>query len=229
MNEEELEKKIEEIDKDFESIIYDERTAIKDGIVDVDAYLLADLRIMWILKEVNSPDDEEWDMRDVLNNLKSISGTKIKEGWGSTFNSIVYATYGILNNLYWEDIPNTDVAPEIIDVLKKIAFVNVKKVSGCSKAIHNSLVDFHNQFGYILKKQIESFNPDVIICANTMEIIDEFGNQYEFLKENGMDFYTSEKHILVDAFHPNNSKLTQETYCDTIIKNVLAWKEKYKK
>ena len=229
MNRELLLKKIEEIDKDFDSIIYEERTAIKDGIVDVDEYLAADLKIMWILKEVNSPDDEDWDMREVLINLKSSCGTKIKEGWASTFNPIVYTTYGILTNLYWEDIPNTDVAPNIIDVIKKIAFVNIKKVSGGAVAVNNKLSDFHNKYSYVLKKQIESFIPDVIICGNTLEIIDDFGNQYEYFKDNGMNFYTSEKHIIVDAFHPNNRNLSQEVYCDTIIRNVLQWKEKYKK
>ena len=191
MNKELLLEKMKEIDKDFESIIYEERTAIKDGIVDVDKYLSADLKIMWILKEVNSPDDEEWDMREVLSDLKSACGTKIKEGWASTFNPIVYTTYGILNSLHWEDIPNTNVDPKIIDVIKMIAFVNTKKVSGGAVAINNKLLNFHNQYGYILKKQIESFMPDVIICGNTLEIIDDFGNEYDLLKENGMGFYLS--------------------------------------
>lgn len=229
MTKELLLKKIEEIDKEIESIIYEERTAIKDGIINVDEYLGADLKIMWILKEVNSPEDEDWDMRDVLSNLKSTCGTKMKEGWANTFNPIVYTTYGILNNLCWEDIPNTNVSPEIIDIIKKIAFVNIKKVSGEAVAVNSKLIDFHNQFGHILKKQIESFSPDVIICGNTLDIIDDFGNEYQLVKDNRIDFYMSEQHIIVDAFHPNNRNLSQEIYCDTIIKNVLQWKAKYKK
>lgn len=229
MNKELLQSQITEIDKQIEAISYGGRTAIKDGIVNVDKYLASDLKIMWILKEVNSPDDEDWDMRDVLKNLKSECGTKVKTGWASTFNSIIYTTYGILNKKFKQDIPKTDEDPQIIDVLNNIAFVNVKKVSGGAKAIHNKLEDFHKKHGKILKKQIEVFNPDVIICGNILEIIDDFGNDYENIKENGMVFYSSSKHIIIDAYHPNNSTVSHEDYCDTIVKNVLDWKTNYKK
>lgn len=229
MTKELLLKKIEEIDKEIDSIIYEGRTAIKDGIIDIDNYLASDLKIMWILKEVNSPDDENWDMRDVLKNLKSECGSKVKTGWANTFNSIIYTTYGILYRKFKEDIPRTDEDPQIIDVLKNIAFVNVKKVSGGAKANYNKLHDFHKKHGEILKNQIEVFNPDVIICGNILEIIDDFGNEYINVKENGMVFYLSPKHIIIDAYHPNNSKVSHKDYCNTIVKQVLEWKAKFKK
>jgi|SRR5690606_14760368 len=230
MNKEELLKKIEEIDSEISKITYDKRKAIHDGIVNIDEYLSSELKIMWVLKEVHSVgDDGKWDLRDALKSLKNEAKTAMKEGWTGTFNPIVYITYGILNEKMWEEIPNTWDDPKIIDILNKVAYVNLKKVSGNSVANHRELIDYNNQFHHIIKMQIEAFCPDVIICGNTLEIFDYFGMDYTENRVENMIFYFSDKHILIDAYHPNNRKLKQQIYCDTIIQQVLDWKQKYRK
>ena len=221
---------IEKIDSEIKEIIYDGRSAIYDGIVNIDEYLASEIKIMWILKEVHSVGDNgKWDLRDALNSLKNETQTAMKYEWTGTFNPIVYITYGILNEKYWEEIPNTWDDPEIIDILNKIAFVNLKKVSGNSVANHNELFEYHNKYHHIIKMQIEAFCPDVIICGNTLEIFDFFGTDYKENKEDNMIYYYSDKHIIIDAYHPNNRKLKQQVYCDSIIKNTLDWKKKFKK
>ncbi len=228
MNKEELQKKIDEIDSEISKINYDCRKAIHDGIVDIDEYLSSETKIMWILKEVHSVGDNgEWDLRAELRNLKNETGTAIRDRWAGTFNPIVYITYGILNEKLWDEIPNTWDDPKIIDILNKIAYVNVKKVSGMSTANHNELKEFHRSYGQILRKQIDVFLPDVIICGNVLEIIDYFGNDYIEIRDENMIFYQSKSgnHILIDTYHPYNRKLKQQVYCDTIIKHVLDWKK----
>lgn len=230
MNKEELQKRIDEIDAEISKITYDNRKAIHDGIVNIDEYLNSEIKIMWVLKEVHSVgDDGKWDLREALRSLKNETETAMKEGWTGTFNPIVYITYGILNEKYWEEIPNTWDDPKIIDILNKIAYVNLKKVSGLSVANHVELIDYHKKYHHILKMQIETFSPDVIICGNTLEIFDYFGTAYIENREENMIFYSSQEHIIIDAYHPYNRKLKQQIYCDTIIKHVLDWKEKYRK
>lgn len=230
MNKEYLQIKIKEIDSEISQIEFNGRKAIYDGIVNLDEYINSEIKIMWILKEVHSVGDNgEWDLRKALKCLKNETKTAMKEGWTGTFNPIVYITYGILNKIYWEDIPNTWDSPEIIDILNKICFVNVKKVSGLSVAIHQELLDFHEKYNHILHKQVEAYEPDVIICGNTLEIFDFFGNNYEEEKVEKMIFYSSSKHIIVDAYHPYNRIIKQQVYCDTIIKKVLDWIQEFRK
>src|SRR5690606_31648188 len=82
---------------------------ISDGIVDIESYLNADLKIMWINKEVNSTEeDADWNLRDVLSVLRTDDG--VVKGWAGTFNPIIYTVYGILNDKNWKDIPDTWVA-----------------------------------------------------------------------------------------------------------------------
>lgn len=242
MDKEELLKKISEIDSDIAKIEYQGRKAIPDGIVDVDEYLASDLKIMWILKEVNSEDDEgEWDMRDLFKNFKdSTTNTGIKKGWGGTYLPLIYTTYGIINNKKWNDIPYIVDDYSVVEVLKKTAIVNLKKVSGLAQANVSELKSFHEEFGNTLKKQIEIYQPNVIICGGTGEFLDDlfselfdskyFQNQDEKSKTI---FYKYDNVIIAYAYHPSYAKRQgngfEEEYGNSIIENVLDWKNQHLK
>ena len=43
---------------------------VYDGIVNLENYLASPIKILWILKEVNSS-DSDWDLRDALSDLKN--------------------------------------------------------------------------------------------------------------------------------------------------------------
>ncbi|WP_396601487.1 hypothetical protein [Algibacter sp. R77976] len=214
---------IEQISKQISNLKnnFNQSTPIIDGIVDLIEYDKASIKIMWILKEVNSENDtDEWDLRDAIKNLKTEKG--IKKGWASTFNPIVYTTFGILHNLYWEEIENTNDNPNIIDVLKKIAYVNVKKIPGKSVAIKSELEIAFKEHKSILKSQIELYNPDVIICGGTFNIIkDVFQNLNNKTAIHPFSSYENKNTIIIDAYHPNNRTVTQEKYCNIIIENVI--------
>jgi len=239
MNKEELVKKIEEIDEQIAEISYDGRSAIFDGIVDVDRYLAADLKIMWILKEVNSLNDEgEWSLtKDILLNLKDDSTTSgIKSGWDKTLPPVIYVTHGLLNQKIWKEIPDLTDDNSIADTLQDIAFINLKKVSGIGKSNDKEIKSYLKEYSSIIEKQINGYQPNVIICGGTGDFIDDIldeilGNYVEKNIENNIKFFFYKDVVLVYAYHPNlvvsYRKKDQETYCDTIIKNVLAWKGKY--
>lgn len=240
MNKIDLIKQIDDIDGQIEKIVYDGRSAIKDGIVNLDNYLSSELKIMWILREVNSSDDEgNWDMRDVLMELQDDSTKSgILKGWSKTFNPIIYTTYGIFNKILWGDIPDVSDDNSIVKSLQNIAYINLKKVSGLGTSKPKEITSFFREHSQIIIKQILTYNPDVIICGGTGDILDEtldeiYSNFKEKKNENGIIFYLYDDVILVYAQHPNYvgsyKKEMEKAYCDTIIKNVLEWKEKYKK
>src|SRR5687768_12307014 len=144
---------------------------ICDGIVDPVTYSSSDKKILWILKEVNSPEDDGgWDMREAIRNLKTESG--LKKGWDKTFSSIVYVSYGIIYKKNWSEIPYLYDDPSIIDVLNKIAYINVKKVPGGSRTSPTEL-----QLAYVVNRellwdQIRVINPDIIIFGGTFYLFE---------------------------------------------------------
>jgi hypothetical protein len=223
----ELEKLQKEIDLEIEKIIgADGRKAFPDGIINIDKYLESETKIMWILKEPNSSEELNW--RYEIANLKTEIG--IKYGWAGTFNPIIYVSFGITNNLNWAEIPDTNIKSKIIDILQSIAFVNFKKTPGESVAFDNEIFEYHAENKNILKSQINSYKPDVIICGNTFQYI---GNDlkdlfkdliFEYDEISKMSNYQNSKIIIVDAFHPNARK-NKETYCNYIINSVNKWKK----
>src|SRR5690554_4535823 len=126
----ELETRIKEIDEEIGKMRYEERYAIPDGIVDINEYLASNLKIMWILKEANSPDDDDWDMRGAL---KDFYEKEYKGSFRNTFDPIIRTTYGILHEKLTDGTLVLDNT--VISSLKNIAYVNVKKVAGGINAI----------------------------------------------------------------------------------------------
>lgn len=200
--------------------------AFVDGLIDIKKYLEAKTKIMWILKEpYSTEDDKNW--REEIAGLRTESG--VKNGWAGTFNPIIYTSYGILNNKDWNNISDTSSDPSIIDVLYSIAFINIKKTPGGSSSDDDELEAYHKTHKSILLKQIEVYNPDVIICGNTFQFIkDDLNinletNEHFYDQTVDMSIYKNDKFIIVDAFHPNAHKNKQK-YCDFIIENVNKWK-----
>lgn len=176
-------------------------TPIIDGIVDIDSYLNAPVKILWVLKEVNSPGDQDrWSLKDAIRGLRN--GKKIQKGWEKTFGPIVYATYGIMNQCRFEDIPHINQQPDLIDGLKQIAYINVKKLPGSRKASFSKLKKYYRAHKSIFLKQVKTYDPDVIICGGTYGVICQ-------------DFH--EDAPIVKAYHPAQRRLKRAVWCDRII------------
>lgn len=210
-------KEIEELAKKFN------KSPIFDGIVNEEEYQNSEVKIMWILKDANSTgEDDSYDLRDAINNLKTEYG--IRKGWGKTFSKIIYVSEGILNKTKWDDIPFPKNKPEIVDILKQIAYVNIKKVGGGSQSVKSELQEHFEKSKQLLINQIDEFNPDVVI----------FGNTYQFFEKelglNQMNIFgtchaTAKKNrIYIDAYHPN-VRINGKDYFEDIIKAYNAFKK----
>ena len=195
---------------------------IFDGIVNEKEYNAANKKILWILKEANSTGEEgSWDMRKHIDERLN-TGKGILKGWSGTFKKIVYVTNGLLNNLEWNDNlrhPSSD--PNVINELKKMAYINVKKTGGSSRTDSNMLREHYNKNKTLLFEQIKEFKPDILI----------FGGTFKYFKEDldvsQMNNYGSCKatningQIYIDAYHPQYT-IKEETYFNDIINAVKS-------
>jgi hypothetical protein len=107
---------------------------VSDGIVEIPEYQKAPIKILWILKEANSSEDNSLaDMRPCLKELYD-DGNNIDVDWGHTWRPIAYATYGIFEGVNFLDIPEMNGnAREVLKYMPSIAHINVKKYAGGSR------------------------------------------------------------------------------------------------
>lgn len=134
---------------------------IADGVSDEAQYTSAPCRIMYVLKEVNG--GSGWSLCDHM-----ISGGRDREH-DPTWDNIARWSEGIFNlpdELPWSQLEN-DCWSRRERILPKICAVNVKKTSGSyvsdSREIYESAIDNAD----ILKKQLELYAPDIVICCGT--------------------------------------------------------------
>ncbi|TQO38974.1 hypothetical protein GQ41_3642 [Arenibacter algicola] len=195
---------------------YNEKT-ISDGIVNHESYNNAEKKILWILKEPNSRNEPgSWDMREAISDkLKTESG--ILSGWQNTFTNIVYVTYGILKNKSWEEIPFINKEPQIIDELKKIAYINVKKTAGSAKTKPSVLKDYYVRSKEILLEQIKTIDPDILIFGGTFYLFKDDLGLSELNSYDSCNALKVNNKIYVNAFHPQYFGITREKYFKDIL------------
>ncbi len=156
--------KIEE-EKLFEVWKKTRKDFIPDGLVKEDEYKGALIKVLYILKEVNG--GRGWDLRKHLRENHS----RVQ-----TWKNIARWQYGIehyLEKNIWEKVKQIDDEFRH-DQLKKIAVVNLKKESGKATANNADIRKYAWDDRELLKQQISIYQPNIIICCGTGEIVKEF-------------------------------------------------------
>lgn len=213
--------------------LFERENVIFDGVVDYEQYSNASPKILWILKEANS-EDSDWTMREAIRDLKNKSGKGLKTGWANTFTSIVYATNGIFTGEDWDSMGNFNEDQSIIEVMEKVAYINVKKIPGGSDADWNLIKGYYSENKIALHEQIKLINPEIIIFGGTYNFFDDdffefFGELETNLENNSLHIYQNNKYLLLNAYHPNNRVIKHETYCNLILDAFKNWQFKYRK
>lgn len=200
---------------------YDNTTLkpIYDGIISEKDYANAKFKILWILKEPydNYNGDGGWDTRnDILLKMGSDQCySKIK-----TWKTIAYISYGILNGKQYNDITKDSL---VYDALKSIAYINVSKYPAETTSPNRDkfFQQIYKEKKEVLLKQIETYNPDIIIAGNVFYL---FINDLEIswdegkaIPEMGKSYFIKNNKLFIDAYHPANTSLDEKTYCDAII------------
>jgi len=223
---EKLENEILEKDKDKNGIF-----PISDGVINHEEYLKSKFKILWILKEPHEKEKHEiaWSLCKEINKKNKWSDQPTKGR--PTYKPMILASYGILNNfILFDTIPDIQNDNSVFNTVKKIAYINVKKYPNLNTnsdktVIKNSFKENKN----FLMKQIEIFEPDIIIGGSTLHL---FHNELNIksLKENKigyMRYYTSAKNIYIEAYHPSvrSQNCKSDDYVNLIILAVKNWIE----
>ena len=197
----------------------DEVEPIVDGVYDIAAYL-SSTKVMWILKE---PYDDFKDGKPYGGGWELYGAFDNSDAWANrTWQPIVYSMYGLFNNLHWQDMDYIRDKPEMVNILKRLAYINISKMPAHKHTDDAMLWGYYGIWEPVLLKQIDTYAPDIII----------FGNTFRFFKNDlvgcetqpdkifdGYSFCTYHKNdmLLIDAYHPNQKRISRETYVNTII------------
>jgi hypothetical protein len=189
---------------------------IYDGVENIEAYLKSPLKIMWLLKEPYDEDGGGWNISAAY---KNEAGKK-----KATYRRMAAATFGFTNNMYYEQIRKMSGEIDIFPSLDSIAYINLSKMPGNNRTSSASAKAYYTLWKDILHKQINVYNPDVIIFGGTM-------NFFEFSKEPHLfdtyfnsdvnpdckaKIYQHENRWSISIYHPS-AIVSDEVYIDLLI------------
>lgn len=198
---------------------------IPDGVLDAEKYLTSSRKIMWVLKEPYDDIDEEgnpqggdWYLEegflDENGNIKE-SAKKIR-----TWQLMAYTTYGILNKIHYDDEGWVQEDDQIMESLLGTAYVNISKMPNLTSSGQTNLCECYENWKTILFKQIDLYNPDVIIFGGTIapfwHDLESNGIVYDH-DNSAIRVYDYKGTKIIDAYHPNQRKIKWELYADSII------------
>jgi len=200
---------------------FDEKTMqpIRDGVCDFEGYLNSNPKVMWILKEPNDQCADGklagggWSIVE-QSFRNDIEGVGITPSW----QPIIYVMYGYLHDQMYDDMEYIRDNKDMAKVMQSIAYLNVSKMPGYNISSKDGIEQCYHQWKPILDRQIETYNPDVIIFGYTFE---HFRNDFE---KKGLeiidnfpgwiDVYKSGNRYLFDAYHPARKG---KEYIDSLI------------
>jgi len=171
-------------------------------------------------------------LKKALNKRKTVNEFK---GERKTYIPIIYTTYGILNDfIKWKDIPFIE-NPLVFDSLKSIAIINISKLPGKKTSVPSFISKAYKDNRDILLKQINDFNPDIIIGGGTLDyFLKDLGLEknmriFRDIEKGSFPYYTKGKQIFISAYHPSSARVVlEEKYCNDIIETVRLWIEEMK-
>lgn len=227
MSKERLEALETEVNAELKRIAVAERIAspegyiphnpITDGVVDIDRYLSSSPKILWILKEPweNLKDGEaggDWSVTKYL-----AEGEICNRG---SWPPIAYVAYSVFHNYpKWKDIGYVTADPMVRDSLRKIAYINVKKFPGKPTSYAPDIKFHYRRNRNILKKQIDTINPDIIIGGYTLDLFfADLDLKYDAFKTEGsVSHCTKGRRLYIDAYHPSQWTVKKDVYVDDIV------------
>lgn len=200
--------------------------ALPDGILDYDLYEQSPVRIMWILKQ-----DRE-DCQDGYSYAERVR-LAAKEGRiqsSPTWAPISYASYALLNGVC--DYNLISDANSCATAMLSTAIVEIQKELGYPRTENEVVREGYKMYGDLLKRQIIAAAPDVVIVCLPEALRDiVMAIQQDALLCNKADWdwgycaaSACDSLLYLWAWHPSQTKITQEEYVMSIVKQYEAYK-----
>ena len=234
---EKFEIECDEISEQIKNIAKKRGSVAIDGVINPERYLKARHRVMWVLKEANAPDSPKtWSFSDIFQDEKWLLEKKCCSI--GTIRRVIYASYGILktdntkemDDQEWLDWPEYR-RKECFDVLKEIAYINIKKVPGGGRSNSSEIQEAYDEYHALLKKQFEVYDPDIVIFGGTWNYIDldDFknieGGEIKITDFNQESYAIKDK-LFINAYHPGWPRLGEGgDYSLDIVNIVRNWEK----
>jgi hypothetical protein len=190
---------------------------VRDGIVNLQGYIAAPYRVLWILKEPNDKTDKGgWDLRKFLSNGEFKGYKK----WKRTFSLPLRVTYGIFHGFpQWGAIPSVDKIEN--HTLESIAYINLKKIPGGAHADMSMVTNAYKQSKELILKQIRGFKPHIVICCgSTMGLLrPDLGILSTEVKKDIEHAHYSklDSIVFIDTYHPAQFSIKHRVHYEAII------------
>jgi uracil-DNA glycosylase len=144
------------------------------------------------------------------------------ESGRQTFKPIIYTSWGILNGFCpWGEMPNVEDEPGMLEAIRSIAYINVKKLPGKTESRDEEIQKAYHKNRDILLRQIEAYDPDIIIGGSTLNyFLEDLGVTEKATIDPAFDsvhYFVHNGRILIGTYHPSQRVMRQEKYCDDII------------
>ncbi len=195
-----------------------DKNFIPDGIVDEAQWENVSPKILYILKEPNDSNSEDWSLQKFLElGAAGEQADGSLKGYTWTWGMLTQWTYGILNGFlpYVKSEPKDNAWKDFNERapwLQQIAAINIKKTGGGGKAKDNKLWEHAEEHCKELRQQILGFepHPQIIICCGSVvsQIFWSVLFKDEMLEtettKNGVKFALnkSEKWLAIKYCHP---------------------------
>jgi hypothetical protein len=214
----------------------EEPKPMEDGIINVEKYLTAKYKILWIMKEAYDDDRAEkgkmggWSLCELYNRcnrnnfVKDERGKRVSRGIRQ-----LKISHLILSNL-----------PDDVEAFKSTAVIEIKKIpNGMTKgrrgkyANPDELQKAYNDHKDILLEQISTYNPDVVVCGNTLQY---FSSDLDY--KNGVktpikvfgnrNYYCLKNRLYINAYHPSYYKISDKEYITAVYNAFVDWRDNYR-
>lgn len=185
----------------------------KDGIVDLDKWHAAPVKVMVLNRETNGIGtdlyiDGTYDIVDAIQR-----SSKGKTGWtrGNTLRVSGQWAYGLLNHDNHHYPEHKEAKKHAFTAPLAIAYVNLRKTNGGAVANLKVLHQDAERYADLIKEQLTIINPDVVICGRTLGILRErvYGDEMVKLDERT---YQVGNTAFFAHWHPSARKKHNEMY-----------------
>lgn len=147
---------------------------VTDGVVCPEVWFPQPTRVLYILKEPHSGNGKDWSLLDYLK--------EPDESKGRTWAAVAEWQYALQNTTVdsipafdaWLGAPYGDMEryrEAQMNLLRQCAVLNIKKSNGKSESNDIDLLDYVNEDGDLLKRQIDMISPTIIVCGSTFHLL----------------------------------------------------------
>lgn len=201
-----------------------EQDFVPDGVVDEEEWNKQDMKILFLLKEVNGQ-GHGWTLTDFLQDRCECKVSTYPTTWPLATRWI----YGMLTGANWKEAYRLHGA-EMLKWLSKIAVMNAKKAGGESFTKIGEYLKFFNQYdcAKLLAEQLKIYGKlDYIVCCGdptyycltkAMAYLNWGDYRQEFIER--FSYYVPQNKgtspVIIDFYHPN-CRVSHEFLYNTLV------------